>query len=1192
VKGDIALLSLVLFFFCLMNLATARADEEPSIPATAKQPVVDTYHGVAVSDDYRWLEDWNDPKVQGWSEAQNAHARAYLDHLPNVEAIRARLTELETGASSQYSSLVRREGRLFALKHEPPKQQPLLVFLSGADEPSSQRTVVDPNRLDPAGHTSIDWFVPSLDGRLVAVSLSEGGSESGTVHIYRADDGQELESDRIPRVNGGTAGGSLSWAAENTGFYYTRYPRQGERPREDLDFYQQVYFHRLGTSTKDDTYEIGRDFPRIAEIELESSDDGRFVLASVQKGDGGEFAHYVRRAEGGWTQVTRFEDRVVEAALGPDKALYLISRADAPRGKVLRLPLKSLKLGEARCIVPESDVTIVSHFGLHPSFVVTPNRLYLLDQVGGPNEVRIFDHDGRQIGKLPLPELASVGGMLATEGDDVLFLAQTFVSPPAWYAFSAESGRASKTALFQTSPADYQGCEVVREWATSKDGTRVPVSIIRRQGLKLDGRNPTILNAYGGYGVSLAPRFSPTRQLWLEQGGVFAIANLRGGGEFGEAWHRAGNLTNKQNVFDDFYAVARHLVDTGYTSPDRLAILGGSNGGLLMGATFTQHPAICRAVVSHVGIYDMLRVELSPNGAFNVTEFGTVKDKDQFQALHAYSPYHHVANGTRYPAILFLTGANDPRVDPMQSRKMTARLQAASPDTVTLLRTSAESGHGIGNSLAQRIEEGVDVYGFLFSELGVNYRPRQTAGLPRSTPEEQGVSSSEVLAFVEAADRQIDSLHSFMLVRHGRVVAEGWWSPYDAQTRHSLFSLSKSFTSTAVGLAIAEGKLRLDDGVLKFFDDGPAEPSGNLKAMRVSDLLRMSTGQQAEPKLTTDEPWTKTFLAEPVPFKPGTHFLYNTPATYMLSAIVQKATGMTVLDYLRPRLFDPLGIIDPTWETSPQGISVGGYGLSVRTEDIARFGQLFLQKGQWQAEQLVPAAWVESATARQTSTGSNPKSDWDHGYGYQFWRCRHGGYRGDGAFGQFCVVLPEQDAVIAITSGVGDMQSVLNLVWDKLLPALKPSPVSPDEVAAKKLRHALEHLALRTPEGKSSPAPAEGKRFVFPANERKLEAVSLAGDGDEVTLVMQVNGTEQRVVCGRGTWQKGRLAWGAFPEHPVAASGAWTADDTFTAKFCFVETPFTTTVRLKFDGDEVRLTSNSNVSFGPSREGELVGKAE
>jgi CubicO group peptidase (beta-lactamase class C family) len=467
-------------------------------------------------------------------------------------------------------------------------------------------------------------------------------------------------------------------------------------------------------------------------------------------------------------------------------------------------------------------------------------------------------------------------------------------------------------------------------------------------------------------------------------------------------------------------------------------------------------------------------------------------------------------------------------------------------------------------------------------------------GLPRSSPEAQGVSSAALLSFIEAANRDIDSLHSFMLVRHGNVVAEGWWSPYEAEAPHSLYSLSKSFTSTAVGLAVAEGKLSVDDEVIKFFpNDVPAEPSNNLKAMRVSDLLRMSTGQQGEPPRTPDRSWTKSFLEHPVPFKPGTHFLYNTSATYMLSAIVQQATGQTVLDYLRPRLFEPLGIERPTWEASPQGVTVGGYGLNIRTEDIARFGQLFLQKGKWQGKQLVPEAWVEAATARQTSNGSNPKSDWDQGYGYQFWRSRHGAYRGDGAFGQFCIVLPEQDAVVAITSGVRDMQSVLNLVWDKLLPAMQPSALAADEVVAEKLRQTLESLSLRVPEDSGAPAQVSGKKFVFSTNEQKVEFISLEGDGKsgDATLVVRINGAEQRIACGRG-WRKGRLAWSSFPEQPMAASGGWTADNTYTAKLCFYETPFVLTLRLNFNGDELHSSSESNVGFGPNKPVELVGKVE
>jgi CubicO group peptidase (beta-lactamase class C family) len=333
--------------------------------------------------------------------------------------------------------------------------------------------------------------------------------------------------------------------------------------------------------------------------------------------------------------------------------------------------------------------------------------------------------------------------------------------------------------------------------------------------------------------------------------------------------------------------------------------------------------------------------------------------------------------------------------------------------------------------------------------------------LPRSSPESQGVSSQAVREFIETANQKIDTLHSFMLVRHGHVVAEGWWKPEAADKPHVLHSLSKSFCSTAVGLAVAEGKLSIDDPVLKFFpDDAPAEPSGNLKAMRVRDLLTMSTGHQTEPKFTPDTPWVRTFLEHPVPHKPGTHFQYNTPATYMQSAIVQKVTGQTVLEYLTPRLFEPLGIKNPTWMQSPQGISTGGFGLMICTEDIAKFGQLYLQKGMWNGKQLIPASWIAQATSKQVSNGSDPARDWDQGYGFQFWRCRHGAYRGDGAFGQFCVVLPEQDAVIAITADTKDMQAELNVVWDKLLPAFQPAalPANPEEEG--KLKAVLANLAV------------------------------------------------------------------------------------------------------------------------------------
>jgi prolyl oligopeptidase len=591
--------------------------------------------------------------------------------------------------------------------------------------------LVDPNRLDPSGGTSIDWYVPSPDGSKVAVSLSEGGSERGDARVFDVASGREI-GEVVPRVNYGTALGSLAWDADGSGFYYTRYPREGERPAADMDFYVQVYYHRIGTKTAEDRYEIGRDFPRIAEFDLDRSPDGAWILANVQNGDGGEFVQYLRGADGRWTQLTQYSDKVIDAVFGHDGSLYLLSRAGAPRGKVLRLTLPAggaPSLERAKPLIPEGDGVIKGGFGGPDGLVPTPERLFVIEGVGGPDRVRIFDLAGRESGALPVPPVSSVSQVVALPSrghDAVLFRAASYLEPTAWYRWEAKPGGApaTKTGLARPWPVDFGDAEVVREFAVSRDGTRVPINVIRRKGTKLDGANPTLLTGYGGYGISQVPSFDPGLRVWLDRGGVWAEANLRGGGEFGEDWHRAGALTKKQKVFDDFLACARHLIATGYTSPARLAIEGGSNGGLLMGAALTQAPELFRAVVSHVGIYDMLRVELSPNGAFNVPEFGTVKDEAQFRALHAYSPYHRVKDGTAYPAVLMLTGANDPRVDPMQSRKMTARLQAANPQgRPVLLRTSGSTGHGGGTPLAEAIAQEVDVWAFLFDQLGVPAAP-------------------------------------------------------------------------------------------------------------------------------------------------------------------------------------------------------------------------------------------------------------------------------------------------------------------------------------------------------------------------------------------------------------------------------------------------------------------------------------
>ncbi|MBL8813242.1 MAG: serine hydrolase [Planctomycetaceae bacterium] len=462
--------------------------------------------------------------------------------------------------------------------------------------------------------------------------------------------------------------------------------------------------------------------------------------------------------------------------------------------------------------------------------------------------------------------------------------------------------------------------------------------------------------------------------------------------------------------------------------------------------------------------------------------------------------------------------------------------------------------------------------------------------LPRSLPETQGVSSERLTEFVDALD-SLNGLHSIMVVRHGHVVAEGWWAPYRPEYRHSLFSLSKSFTSTAVGLAAAEGKLNVNDSVVQYFpEDVPENPSANLKSMRITDLLRMSTGQQSEPPRSDKEPWTRTFLYHPVPFKPGTHFVYNTSATYMQSAVVQKATGQNLMEFLTPRLFEPLGIDNPTWEMSPQGISTGGYGLSIRTEDIAKFGQLYLQKGNWHGKQLVPEAWIATATSLQTSNGSNPESDWDQGYGYQFWRCRHGAYRGDGAFGQYCLVMPEQDTVVAITSGIGNMQSVLNVIWDKLLPAIHAEALPPADAKAHHLRERLQSLKIPHAgnNGKSPDGIAEA--YAFSENSLKIQSMSVASSSDDsITLRLNFDGKEQDAVFGIGRWELTQLSWGAVPSIPVATSATWDGS-TLITKICFVETPFIVTAKWKFEGDAVVLSQESNVSFGPARKDDIKGQ--
>ena len=705
--------------------SAAAAAPLPPAPVFPKGDTVDVIQGVQVADPYRALENADDPQVKAWSDAENARTRAYLDALPGRAAVAAKILRLTKAASAQANTLQARGDHVFALYVDPAKQQPWLIVMNAAADPGSRRDLVDPNAFDPAGHTEIDWYSASPDGSKVAVSLSKNGSEDGTLHVYDTSSGKEIEPP-IDRVQYPTAGGAVAWAGDSKGFWYTRYP-DSSAPEEERHFNQALYLHRLGAPLSEDKLVLSakNGLPRTAEIYLDQGQGGRAGLASVEFGDGGQYQHFVLEPDGGAIQISHYEDKVIGGAvIGRDGTVYGVSRLNAPMGKVVKLRAPYAGgFAKGQVIVAErKDSAIIDGGEFTQPLALGDDRLFVSRIAGGPSQVGITDLSGGHAAALPLPAVSEVSEIDTLPKGGALLRVATYLDPPYFLRWSRTTGKATKTALRMTSPISFADAQVTRIFATSKDGTKVPITVISRKGTKLDGSHPALLYGYGGYGVNQTPSFGGTKmRLWLDAGGVWADANIRGGGEYGERWHREGALTKKQNVFDDFFAAGQTLIKDGYTSHRRLGLLGGSNGGLLMGAMITQHPDLARAVVSQVGIYDMLRVELDPNGAFNVTEFGTVKDPDQFKALYAYSPYHNVRAGTAYPAVLMMTGATDGRVNPMQSRKFTAALQAAtSSDHPILLRTSQASGHGIGSSLDEQIAQATDRNMFLFDQLGMS----------------------------------------------------------------------------------------------------------------------------------------------------------------------------------------------------------------------------------------------------------------------------------------------------------------------------------------------------------------------------------------------------------------------------------------------------------------------------------------
>ncbi len=450
-----------------------------------------------------------------------------------------------------------------------------------------------------------------------------------------------------------------------------------------------------------------------------------------------------------------------------------------------------------------------------------------------------------------------------------------------------------------------------------------------------------------------------------------------------------------------------------------------------------------------------------------------------------------------------------------------------------------------------------------------------------TSPETQGLSSEAILTFIERLEKEVDAVHSFMILRNGQLVSKGWWEPFGSDTPHVMHSLSKSFTSTAIGFAVQEELISLDDLVISFFPDkAPAAPTWHWNEMRVRDLLTMSTGHLEEPWARDAEDWVRYFLESEVGWMPGAIFKYNSMATFMLSAIITEVTGEKLVDYLHPRLFQPLGIKKPDWDEDPTGINTGGWGLRITTEAIAKLGQFYLQKGKWEGEQLLSEAWVDMATSKQASNGSNPNNDWTQGYGFQFWRCRHNAYRGDGAMGQFCIVMPDQQAVVAITSGVNDMGGVMNIVWETLLPAMKKASLSSDSESYEKLKNKTETLALKTVEGESRTSISRkvSTTYQMEENNAGLTAITLDVHGARPSVVFHMGDNTETVDIGWGTYLKSEvvdyLPYTDGLEKKTATSGAWIEENIYELRAYFYESPARVTYTLTFAEDELLFKTN------------------
>jgi prolyl oligopeptidase len=690
-----------------------------SPPRAEVRPLAENFHGTKVVDNYRWLEDSTNADTQKWVAGEMAYTRAVLDPLPGREAIHKRLTELLSIGSvgvpqigGKYYFYTRREGL---------QNQPVLYVREGAVAGKDERTdrvLVDANQLSADGTVALDWFDPSEHGKYLAYGTSDGGSEMSTLHVIETATGKILP-DTIER----TRAASIAWELDNSGFYYTRYPKKGEVPAGQEVYNRHVFYHMLGTDPGTDApiFGEGRDPEDWPSVSLDN--DGRLLLITVSQGwTKSELFLMDLKARTPPTRITTGKNFLYSASAYNGR-LYIVTNEDAPRYRMFVAEAGDYERDNWEELIPQTDAVL-------QNAAVWGGKIFAQYEQNATSQLKVFDLSGTNLKQILLPALGTVFGSSGKWNHDEMFYGfDSFTFAPSIYKYDLKSGETSQWAKVDAPSIDPAAYEVQQEWCTSKDGTRVPMFIVHKRGLKpgdfkKDGHNPTLLTAYGGFNVSLTPAFSRPAYLWMEHGGVYAVANLRGGAEFGEDWHRAGMLDKKQNVFDDMIAAAEHLIQEKYTDSNHLAIQGGSNGGLLMGAMMTQRPELFRAVVCQVPLLDMLHYQDFQIARLWVPEYGSAENPEQFKWLYAYSPYHHVKAGVEYPAVLFMTADTDTRVDPMHAKKMAALMQASAKNGGSrtrpiLLRIESKAGHGAGKPVAKQIEEFTDLYEFLFWQLGV-----------------------------------------------------------------------------------------------------------------------------------------------------------------------------------------------------------------------------------------------------------------------------------------------------------------------------------------------------------------------------------------------------------------------------------------------------------------------------------------